>query len=158
MAQSEVIHFADCEIDVAGFSLRRAGVVCDVEPQVLELLLHLARNPDRLLTKDDLIQHVWHGRIVSDTTITSRIKSARAAIGDDGTQQKLIRTVHGRGVRFIAAVRTEAPQGAREDIRRDAGARQRGGGRPRSATGRRSQCCRSPISAAMTTRITSPTA
>ena len=107
MAQSEYICFADCEIDVAGFALRRAGEVRAIEPQVLELLLHLARNPDRLLTKDDLIRHVWHGRIVSDTTITSRIKSARQAIGDDGTQQKLIRTVHGRGVRFIAAVRTE---------------------------------------------------
>jgi TolB-like protein/Tfp pilus assembly protein PilF len=107
MAHSEYISFGDCEIDVAGFTLRRAGDVCDVEPQVLELLLHLARHPDRLLTKDDLIQHVWHGRIVSDTTITSRIKSARQAIGDDGTQQKLIRTVHGRGVRFIGAVRSE---------------------------------------------------
>ena len=109
MAQSEYIYFADCVIDVAGFSLRRNGEVCELEPQVLELLLFLARNPDRLITKDDLIQHVWHGRIVSDTTITSRIKSARQAIGDDGTQQKLIRTVHGRGVRFIAAVRTELP-------------------------------------------------
>ena len=109
MSQSEYIHFADCEIDVAGFALRRKGEVRELEPQVLELLLFLARNPDRLLTKDDLIQHVWHGRIVSDTTITSRIKSARQAIGDDGTQQKLIRTVHGRGVRFIAAVRTERP-------------------------------------------------
>jgi TolB-like protein len=107
MAQSEYIYFADCEIDVAGFALRRAGAVREIEPQVLELLLHLARHPDRLLTKDDLIRHVWHGRIVSDTTITSRIKSARQAIGDDGTQQKLIRTVHGRGVRFIAPVRTE---------------------------------------------------
>ncbi len=82
-----------------------AGQPCAVEPQVLELLLYLARNPDRLLTKDDLIAHVWHGRIVSDTTITSRIKLARQAIGDDGQQQKLIRTVHGRGVRFIGAVR-----------------------------------------------------
>jgi TolB-like protein/tetratricopeptide (TPR) repeat protein len=112
MTQSELIHFADCEIDVAGFALRRKGVPCELEPQVLELLLYLARNPDRLLTKDDLIANVWHGRIVSDTTITSRIKSARQAIGDDGTQQKLIRTVHGRGVRFIAPVRTEL-QGAR---------------------------------------------
>jgi len=107
MAHSEYIHFADCAIDVAGFTLRRNGEICDVEPQVLELLLYLARHPDRLLTKDDLIRHVWHGRIVSDTTITSRIKSARQAIGDDGTQQKLIRTVHGRGVRFIGAVRSE---------------------------------------------------
>ena len=109
MTQSETIHFADCVIDVAGFALRRDGAMCDVEPQVLELLLYLVRNPDRLITKDDLIANVWHGRIVSDTTITSRIKSARQAIGDDGTQQKLIRTVHGRGVRFIAPVRTERP-------------------------------------------------
>ncbi len=113
MSQSEYIYFADCEIDVAGFALRRKGEVCELEPQVLELLLFLARNPDRLMTKDDLIANVWHGRIVSDTTITSRIKSARQAIGDDGTQQKLIRTVHGRGVRFIAAVRTELPGASR---------------------------------------------
>src|SRR5262245_23255884 len=107
MAESTYIRFGECEIDVAGFALRRNGAVCEVEPQVLELLLYLVRNPDRLITKDDLIVNVWHGRIVSDTTITSRIKSARKAIGDDGTQQKLIRTVHGRGVRFIAPVRTE---------------------------------------------------
>ena len=126
MTQSEFIQFADCEIDVAGFVLRRGGAVCDVEPQVLELLLYLARNPDRLITKDDLIKHVWHGRIVSDTTVTSRIKSARAAIGDDGTQQKLIRTVHGRGVRFIGAVRVDtrsAPgAGANQSFPRSAGA------------------------------------
>jgi TolB-like protein/tetratricopeptide (TPR) repeat protein len=104
MTGSQHITFGDCEIDVAAFTLRRGGATCEVEPQVLELLLYLSRNPDRLLTKDDLIRHVWHGRIVSDTTITSRIKSARQAIGDDGTQQKYIRTVHGRGVRFIVPV------------------------------------------------------
>ena len=104
MTESQNIFFGDCEIDVAAFTLRRADAICEVEPQVLELLLYLASNPDRLVTKDDLIRHVWHGRIVSDTTITSRIKSARQAIGDDGTQQKYIRTVHGRGVRFIAPV------------------------------------------------------
>ncbi|HKP24083.1 MAG TPA: winged helix-turn-helix domain-containing protein, partial [Dongiaceae bacterium] len=109
MIQSEQIYFADCAIDVASFALRRDGAVRELEPQVLELLLYLVRNPDRLITKDDLIANVWHGRIVSDTTITSRIKSARKAIGDDGTQQKLIRTVHGRGVRFIVPVRTERP-------------------------------------------------
>ena len=108
MAESSTIRFGDCEIDVAGFTLRRDGDVCDVEPQVLELLLYLARNPDRLITKDDLIANVWQGRVVSDTTITSRIKSARQAIGDNGTQQKLIRTVHGRGIRFIGDVKDTA--------------------------------------------------
>jgi adenylate cyclase len=122
MAECQTIQFGDCEIDVAGFALRRCGAPCEVEPQVLELLLHLARNPDRLITKDDLIAQVWHGRIVSDTTITSRIKSARQAIGDDGTQQKFIRTVHGRGVRFIGAVKTAARgaagQGAHDGLQR----------------------------------------
>src|SRR5262245_19179790 len=118
MAESTYIRFGECEIDVAGFALRRNGAVCEVEPQVLELLLYLVRNPDRLITKDDLIAQVWHGRIVSDTTITSRIKSARQAIGDDGTQQKFIRTVHGRGVRFIGAVET-ATRGAAEPGTRD---------------------------------------
>ncbi|HEY3146741.1 MAG TPA: winged helix-turn-helix domain-containing protein, partial [Dongiaceae bacterium] len=122
MAESMYIQFGDCEIDAAGFTLRRSGAPCEVEPQVLELLLYLVRNPDRLITKDDLIAQVWHGRIVSDTTITSRIKSARQAIGDDGTQQKFIRTVHGRGVRFIGAVKTAtrgaAEQGGRDGLRR----------------------------------------
>ena len=114
MTEAEYIQFGECEIDVAGFALRRAGQPCAVEPQVLELLLFLARNPDRLLTKDDLIEHVWHGRLVSDTTITSRIKLARQAIGDDGQQQKFIRTVHGRGVRFIGAVRSGARGAAKQ--------------------------------------------
>jgi TolB-like protein/Tfp pilus assembly protein PilF len=103
------IQFSDCEIDVAAFELRRGGQPCAVEPQVFELLLYLARNPDRLVTKSDLIENVWGGRIVSDSTLASRIKSARRAIGDDGEQQKLIRTVHGRGVRFIGDVRLEPP-------------------------------------------------
>ena len=108
---SGFIRFGDCEIDVAGFSLLRGGQPCAIEPQVLELLIHLARNPDRLITKDELIEAIWHGRVVSDTTINSRIKSARQAIGDDGKQQAMIKTVHGRGLRFVAAVRIEARGG-----------------------------------------------
>lgn len=96
-----LLHFDDCEIDAAAFELRRAGQVCDVEPQVFELLLYLARHPDRLITKNDLIREVWGGRAVADSTLASRIKSARRAIGDDGEQQRRIKTVHGRGIRFI---------------------------------------------------------
>jgi len=105
MAKSEPsrLQFDDCTLDAAAFELRRSGAVCAVEPQVLELLLYLARNPDRLITKDDLIRDVWGGRVVSDSTLASRIKSARRAIGDDGSQQRRIRTVHGRGVRFVGA-------------------------------------------------------
>lgn len=98
---SPQLHFDDCELDAAAFELRRAGRVCDVEPQVFELLLYLARHPDQLITKNDLIREIWGGRIVSDSTLASRIKSARRAIGDDGEQQRRIKTVHGRGVRFV---------------------------------------------------------
>lgn len=100
-SESPHIRFDDCEIDTAAFELRRGAVVCAVEPQVLELLIYLARHPDRLITKDDLIRDVWGGRLVSDSTLASRIKSARRAIGDDGAQQRRIKTVHGRGVRFV---------------------------------------------------------
>jgi TolB-like protein/Tfp pilus assembly protein PilF len=106
--QSLHLHFGEYEIDLAAFELRRGGQPCAVEPQVLELLAYLVRNAGRLATKADLIEHVWDGRIVSDSTLASRVKSARRAIGDDGEQQRLIKTVHSRGVRFVGEVRVEA--------------------------------------------------
>jgi pimeloyl-ACP methyl ester carboxylesterase/DNA-binding winged helix-turn-helix (wHTH) protein len=96
-----LIRFADCELDVAAHEVRRDGRPCPVEPQVFDLLVYLARNPGRLVSKDELIAEVWGGRIVSDAALSSRIKSARRAIGDDGEQQRFIRTVHGRGFRFV---------------------------------------------------------
>ena len=97
------LRFDRCTIDPDAFELRRDGEVVPVEPQVLELLLFLATNPGRLVTRDELVEAVWRGRIVSEATIASRIKAARRAIGDDGTAQRLIATVHGRGFRFKAA-------------------------------------------------------
>ena len=98
------IRFADCELDLEVFQLRRGGVPQSVEPQVFELLAYLARNPGRLVGKDELNAQVWGGRIVSDAALSSRIKSARRAVGDDGEQQRFIRTVHGRGFRFVAKI------------------------------------------------------
>ena len=98
------LRFGDVEIDLEAFELRRGGALQDVEPQVFELVCYLARNPGRLVTRDELIESIWKGRIVSDAAVASRIKSARRAIGDDGEQQKWIKTVHGRGVRFVGAV------------------------------------------------------
>src|SRR4029450_3444349 len=82
-----------------------------VEPQVFDLLLHLVQNRDRVANKAHLTASVWRGRIVSDSTLASRINAARRAIGDNGDQQRLIRTVARRGVRFVASVnaRTDAP-------------------------------------------------
>jgi DNA-binding winged helix-turn-helix (wHTH) protein len=74
------------------------------EPQVVALLLFLIENRDRLVTRDEIVDAVWSGRIVSDAAISSRIKSARQAVGDDGNEQRIIRTIHGRGFRFIAEV------------------------------------------------------
>ncbi len=107
-----LIRFADCELDLAGYEIRRSGRRCAVEPQVFELLAYLVRNAGRLVTKDELITQVWGGRIVSDSALSGQIKSARQAIGDDGEQQRLIRTVHGRGFRFVGELtHGEQPQG-----------------------------------------------
>jgi TolB-like protein len=91
-------------LDGDQFELRREDAPVPVEPQVLSLLLALVERCDRLVTRDELIDLVWHGRIVSDAALSSRIKSARQAVGDDGRSQALIRTVHGRGFRFVGAV------------------------------------------------------
>jgi TolB-like protein len=108
---ASLLRFADCELDAGRFELRRGGAPVAVEPQVFELIVHLARNPGRLVTKDELIEKVWGGRIVSDAALASRIKSARRALGDDGASQRLIKTVHGRGVRFLGELAAAAPAG-----------------------------------------------
>ncbi len=99
------LHFDGFEIDTNAFELRHGGSPVQIEPQVLELLVYLARNRGRLITRDELIENIWGGRIVSDAALSSRIKSARQAIGDDGSAQRLIRTVHGRGFRFVGEIR-----------------------------------------------------
>ncbi len=82
--------------------LRRDGELIPVEPQVFDLLLYLMRSRDQVVSKDDLIAHVWGGRIVSDSTLASRIAAARKAIGDSGEEQRLIRTIARHGIRFVA--------------------------------------------------------
>jgi pimeloyl-ACP methyl ester carboxylesterase/DNA-binding winged helix-turn-helix (wHTH) protein len=75
-----------------------------LEPQVFDLLVHLIRNRDRVVSKDDLIGSVWGGRIVSDSTLTSRINAARKAVGDSGEAQQVIRTIARKGFRFVGDV------------------------------------------------------
>lgn len=93
----------DIEIDTDRFELRRGGRPFDVEPQVFALIELLVANRDRLVTKDEINMRVWGGRIVSDSALNTRIRSARHALGDDGKTQRLIKTVHGRGFRFVGA-------------------------------------------------------
>ena len=99
--------FADHVLDTDRRELRRGGEGLAVEPQVFDLLVYLVGNRDRVVSKDDLIGAVWGGRAVSDSTLTSRINAARKAIGDSGEEQKLIRTVARKGLRFVGAVREQ---------------------------------------------------
>jgi len=102
-----IYQFADCSLDIERQELRRGTELVDVEPQVLDILQYLIRNRERIVSKDDLIEHVWHGRIVSESTLTSRITAARQAIGDSGDQQRLIRTIARKGIRFVGEVRSD---------------------------------------------------
>lgn len=96
--------FGDFRLDPQRFELRRGDVAVAVEPQVLALLVHLILNRRRMVPKAELVEVVWQGRIVSDASLSSRIRSARQAVGDDGHTQTIIHTVHGRGFRFVATV------------------------------------------------------
>jgi TolB-like protein len=95
-------YFDGYVLDTDAFELTRQDVRVAVEPQVFNLLKLLCENPDRLVSKDQIIDEIWEGRPISDASIANRIKLAREAVGDDGTRQSKIRTVHGQGFRFIA--------------------------------------------------------
>jgi len=110
--------FGDYLLDVGRRELRRGTGLVAVEPQVFDLLAYLVENRERVVTKEDLLGAVWGGRIVSESTLTSRINAARRAIGDSGAQQSMIRTVARKGFRFVAPVRpgggrAETPERAR---------------------------------------------
>ncbi len=109
---AERLAFADLELDLQRHELRRAGEPVHVEPQVFDLIVHLVRNRDRVVTKDELFDTIWNGRIVSEAALSSRINAARKAVGDDGERQEIIRTIHKRGFRFIGQI--EPVQGSAE--------------------------------------------
>ena len=96
--------FGEYALDTQNFELRRDGELVAVEPQVFSVLLHLIENRERVVSKDDLIENVWGGRIVSDATLSSRINAVRHAVGDNGKDQTVVRTVPRRGFRFVAPV------------------------------------------------------
>ena len=90
---------------MACFELRADGAVLSLEPQVFALLAFLVEHRDRLVPKEELFEKLWDGRVVTDSALTSRIKSARQAIGDSGKAQRYIKTIHGKGFRFVGDVR-----------------------------------------------------
>ena len=147
-----MIHrFESFELDTDRYELRREGRPRAVEPQVFALLALLVENRHRMVPRAEIIEAVWEGRAVSDSALSSRIKSARQALDDDGDAQRLIRTVHGQGFRFVGEVesaaapapgQSPAPSAAQELSPRGAGpagarrpaVRERRAERPRTPT------------------------
>jgi TolB-like protein len=99
--------FADCAFDTDRRELRRGAELISVEPQVFDLLEYLIRNRDRVVSRDDLVTSIWHGRIVSESALATRINAARSAVGDNGDQQRLIKTLPRKGIRFVGAVQED---------------------------------------------------
>lgn len=102
-----VYRFGHFELDTARVELRAAGECVAMEPQVFALLALLVENRERLVSKGEIIEKVWDGRIVSDAAVASRVKSARRVLGDDGRSQRFIKTLHGQGFRFVAEATVE---------------------------------------------------
>jgi len=106
-----LVLFESCTLDTDRRELKRDGELVALEPQVFDLLVYLLRNRDHVVSKDDLIASVWGGRIVSESTLASRINAVRRAVGDSGEQQKVIRTIARKGVRFVSEALEQQPAG-----------------------------------------------
>ncbi len=100
--------FGEFQLDDERYTLAGPAGPVHVEPQVFDLLRHLVVNRDRVVSKEELLDEIWGDRFVSESALTSRVKAARRAVGDDGQAQRVIKTVHARGYHFVAEVRTDA--------------------------------------------------
>ena len=107
MLADMIYRFGPFELDLAKAEFRENGQLCSLEPQVFALLAFLVEHRDRLVSKDEIFENVWDGRVVTDSALASRVKSLRRALGDDGRAQRYIRTTHGKGFRFVAEVQAE---------------------------------------------------
>jgi TolB-like protein/Tfp pilus assembly protein PilF len=103
-----IFSFEQFVLDTDRFEILQNAKPIHAEPQVVELLIYFASNSGRLITRDELNRSVWKGRVVSDSAISGRIKMARKILGDDGRQQRYIRTVHKKGYSFVAEAQTTA--------------------------------------------------
>jgi TolB-like protein/DNA-binding winged helix-turn-helix (wHTH) protein/Flp pilus assembly protein TadD len=105
-----ILCFGPYELDVAARELRREGEEIFVQSRVFDLLVHLARNHDRMVDRDELQEAVWPGRVITDAAMTRAIMIARKAVDDDASEQKIIKTLHGQGYRFVAEIETVVPE------------------------------------------------
>ncbi len=109
---AETYRFEEFELDAARYELRRDGAPVRVEPRVFDVLLYLVARRERVVAKHELLDSVWGSRFVSEAALTTALRAARAAVGDSGGEQRLIRTAHGRGYQFVGEVRV--PDGGAE--------------------------------------------
>ncbi len=115
--------FENCVLDTDRRELSRGGEAVSIAPQVFDLLVYLIGNRERVVSKDDLIDAVWEGRIVSDSALTTRMNVVRSAIGDSGEEQRLIKTLLRKGFRFVGTVREQPEAGIAMDESSGGGAR-----------------------------------
>ncbi len=108
-----IYQFGPFELDIATVELRNGNKPCSLEPQVFALLALLVENRERLVSKEEIIDKVWDGRVVSDAAVASRVKSVRQALGDSGKSQRYVRTIHGQGYRFVADAKASRSTAAR---------------------------------------------
>ena len=104
--------FEDYVLDTDSRELRLGAGVVPLAPQVFDILVYLIRNRERVVSKDDLIASIWQGRVISESALTTRLNAARRAVADSGEEQRLIKTLPRKGIRFVGAVREEEPAGA----------------------------------------------
>lgn len=107
--------------DAYTLDVSRGLLLCDgnevaIEPRAFAFLSYMIENPDRLVSKDELVEKIWEGRFISDAAISTLIKTARRALDDDGKAQRLIRTVHGRGFRFAGTVEQAVPARPKQEV------------------------------------------
>src|SRR3954452_18280882 len=101
-----ILRFANCELDLARYLLRRDEAEVKLEPKAFDVLAFLVQRRGTVVRKEELLDEIWGGRFVSESALTTRIKAVRQAVDDDGSRQAIIRTVHGKGYEFIAAIET----------------------------------------------------
>ena len=99
-----IYRFEDYELDTKLYELRQAGAPVLLEPQVFDVLAYLVQHNEEIVGRDELLEKVWGDKYISEAALNSRLMSARKAIGDNGKDQRLIRTVHGRGFRFVGEI------------------------------------------------------
>ena len=116
-----ILRFADCEVDLGRVVLWRNGHEIKVEPKVFDVLAYLLQHRGQLVRKEELLDEVWGDRFVSESALTTRIKAVRHAVGDDGSRQAIIRTVHGKGYEFVADVDEAGPPPAGDGVLRPSG-------------------------------------